>query len=800
MNATRPSALWRMTMVAGLMIALALMVTSGTVPTRADKATPAPPANKTTHIVLLSPTASAAEVARSHGLGLVSVYRHALSGMAVTVPAGRLRALKRDPRVLLVEPNLTVKVLGEPGVVVTALGGDPGTLSTQVLPTGVDRVDADLSGMARIDGIDERVPVVVAVLDTGVDGSHPDLNVNVARSADCSGGLSCEPGTAVDVHGHGTLVAGTIGAIDNDFGVVGVAPGAEIWSVRVCRPDGSCGLDAILSAHDYISANADSIDVANVSLGGLGWSESWRVAIADNVARGVVVVVAAGNASRDIYGYDGTIGNGNEFIPATYPEAAAISALADSDGMAGGLGGATEYGADDTLASFSNYSLAVVADNPVVSPGAAVDLAAPGVNVLSTHLGGGYAYFSGTSASAPHAAGVAALEIAEHGRARDAAGVAAIRQALIDAAAAMADWRPDSADSDSDPDANHEPSVLGPAGSVPPTPDPVHDAAVADVRSPATVIQGDSVTVGVTLRNDGTVEETVELVVTDATAGTPVGTASALLPVGGSADVEVVWDTGSAAPGPHTLLAEAIVAGDSDPADNTGTSGTVVEASVTDIALAGFTAPASTTVGDPVALEMAIANAGNREVPDDIPIQVVSDNATPSDPSDDFVVAAVTLTGGLPVGGTSVLSATWDTGGVSSGAHTLTARHTLSDMNVGNDAQVASVELLEAPSALVVTVASDRAAYAKRDRAFIRVTVATSTGDPASRATVQLLITGANGWSQVLSGTAGQAGEIVFRVKINYKRSGCGTYTAAANAQHGGAPDAVASMTFLVCS
>jgi hypothetical protein len=121
-----------------------------------------------------------------------------------------------------------------------------------------------------------------------------------------------------------------------------------------------------------------------------------------------------------------------------------ISALYDLDGVPS---------SDDALASFSNYSRSVVAGNLVTSPGAAIDLAAPGVNIASTYLNSGYATMSGTSMASPHAAGAAALYIAGHIRATNAAGVYAIRQALINSAQPQSAW---GSANTQDRDVNHE--------------------------------------------------------------------------------------------------------------------------------------------------------------------------------------------------------------------------------------------------------------------------------------------------------------------------------------------------------
>ena len=186
-----------------------------------------------------------------------------------------------------------------------------------------------------------------------------------------------------------------------------------------------------------------TIEVVNMSLGWPGGSaeenSAMRTAIATGVAEGIVFVVAAGNDIQDVYGRDGVFGTSDDFIPAAFPEVATISAFVDTDGKPGGLGPSTEYGPDDSFASFSNYSRSVVGDNPVTSPGAAIDLMMPGVNVWSTHLNNDFVQYSGTSMASPHAAGLAALYIADNGRATDAAGVYAIRQALIDGGKAWND-------------------------------------------------------------------------------------------------------------------------------------------------------------------------------------------------------------------------------------------------------------------------------------------------------------------------------------------------------------------------
>ncbi|MER3486431.1 MAG: peptidase S8, partial [Chloroflexota bacterium] len=172
----------------------------------------------------------------------------------------------------------------------------PVSVAEQTLPTGVDRIDADVNAVAQIDGNDTRIDADVAVLDTGVDLSNPDLNV--AGGVDCDGP---DTGNYGDAHGHGTHIAGTIAALDNGIGVVGVAPGARIWSVRVLDAYGNGTTSNLICGLDWVAAHADTIDVVNMSLAGAGSdgscsSTALHEAICGVVNAGVTVVAAAGNS------------------------------------------------------------------------------------------------------------------------------------------------------------------------------------------------------------------------------------------------------------------------------------------------------------------------------------------------------------------------------------------------------------------------------------------------------------------------------------------------------------------------
>ena len=311
--------------------------------------------------------AAAADDARSrHGANVSHVYRYAVRGYAAHMSPRAAAAVARQDGVASVVADQTV------------------TASAQTLPTGINRIDGELSSTRSGDGTG-AVNVDVAVVDTGIDLTHPDLNV--------VGGKNCSNGKSyADGNGHGSHVAGTIGAKDDGIGVVGVAPGARLWAVRVLNNQGSGSWSSIICGVDYVTANAGTIEVANMSLGGTGTDTGcadggMHQALCRSVAAGVTYAVAAGNETDDAKNH----------VPAAYDEVMTVSALADFDGKPGGLGAPTcRSDVDDTFADFSNF-------------GADVDLIAPGVCIYSTWKGGGYNTISGTSMATPHVAGGAAL-------------------------------------------------------------------------------------------------------------------------------------------------------------------------------------------------------------------------------------------------------------------------------------------------------------------------------------------------------------------------------------------------------
>lgn len=302
--------------------------------------------------------------------------------------------------------QLEAEAAGELDDVVEADGAKPGD------PVGLDKLRPQVrsTGWRLIHA--ERVPgdgsnTRVAVIDTGVDMNHPDLDGVVADSLgkDC---VRRKNKTLMDLMGHGTHVSGIIAAQNNDFGMVGVAPGTRIVPVRVLNSEGSGSWSAILCGVDYVHRHASAIDVVNMSLGGTcvtpagdpaacSGGEPLDKALRKLVASGVTVVVAAGNDGQ----------NADWTTPAFVDEVITVSAYLDWNG------GITSR---DRYANFSNW-------------GEGVDIGAPGVRIWSTLPGKKYARWNGTSMATPFVAAAAAILVqTEH------VGPAGVRERLLAAA------------------------------------------------------------------------------------------------------------------------------------------------------------------------------------------------------------------------------------------------------------------------------------------------------------------------------------------------------------------------------
>lgn len=681
----------------------------------------------------------AAGLAQRHGFRVGHVYSHALKGFSAGLQPAAVAALRNNPRIEAVESDILMHVVA------------------QTLPTGVDRIDADVNAVADIDNTATGVDVDIAIIDTGIDDDNPG-ELNVAGGTHfytSSSGPPWQRGQYQDSNydddnGHGSHVAGTAGAIDDNDQVVGAAPGARLWAVKVLDASGSGYLSDIIAGVDWVTANAATIEVANLSLGGQGTSSSFRTAISNCVAAGVVVVVAAGNDGADVYGTDGTLGTDDDYIPASYPEAAAVSAMGDADGQPGALGGSTSYSGDDEFASFTNYSSAVVAGNPVTSPGAAIDVAAPGVDILSTWYDSGLNSISGTSMASPHVAGAVALYIAANGRAGDANGVYAIRQALIDAAQPQSQWGP--ADT-KDPDINPEGLIyVGSGGNQTPS------VTITSPSEGAGFVEGETVTFEGTASDleDGDLSAGLAWESNlDGALGTGATVSSSVLSVG-----------------THTITASVT--------DDSGATGSdiisiTIEAATTDIAVTALSAPLSAVQGDVVAVDVAIENLGNQDVASDITV-------TLNDDTDAAPIGSQTISGGLAAGGSTVLGFSWNTSSSSLGSHTITATHDLADDEPANNSRSSVVEITDPNATATEVHVGDLDGTQQNDgatwTAMVGVTVHDDTEGLVADATVTCSYVSERGAvSGTVSGATDGNGNVFLSITGIPKRDGFVTFT-----------------------
>jgi subtilisin family serine protease len=321
----------------------------------------------------------------------LGIQRWAIAAMSVE---DAIAIYGSDPRVEYLEPNYLVSVA-------QTLPNDPNFgelwgLNNTGQAGGTP--DADIDAPEAWDISTGSDAVVVGVIDTGVDYTHPDLANNIwTNPGEIAGdGLDndgngyvddvhgydfvYEDSDPMDVYGHGTHVAGTIAAEgNNNIGVVGVNWNAQIMPLKFLNDDGYGYTFDAIQAVEYATLMKQNygvnINLTNNSWGGGGYEQSLYDAIAAAGNAGQLFIAAAGNYSNnnDLY----------PFYPASYNLDNIISVAATD-----------RY---DQLAYFSNYGATTV------------DLGAPGVDVLSTIPGGGYATYSGTSMASPHVSGVAAL-------------------------------------------------------------------------------------------------------------------------------------------------------------------------------------------------------------------------------------------------------------------------------------------------------------------------------------------------------------------------------------------------------
>ena len=239
---------------------------------------------------------------------------------------------------------------------------DPANTAAEIeIPWGVTKISAPSAWTFT-----EGAGIKVAVIDTGINFNHEDLKDNYGGGVN----FTYEDTGAMDGHGHGTHVAGTIAAVRNSRGVAGVAPKAKLYAVKVLSSGGTGERSAVISGIEWAVKN--KMDVINMSLGSTEPTEAQHKALKAAYDAGIIVTASAGNRGPD----------GAMSYPARFPETIAVAAL----------------GLNDAVASFS-------------SRGEEVDVIAPGVRIYSTTKDGGYGYKFGTSMACPHVSGLAALAL-----------------------------------------------------------------------------------------------------------------------------------------------------------------------------------------------------------------------------------------------------------------------------------------------------------------------------------------------------------------------------------------------------
>ncbi len=287
------------------------------------------------------------------------IYSAALTGFSAKLSAAQVKKLRSNPNVDYIEQDQVFSIVQKPG-------GKPGGGGTTPQPS-----QETPWGINAIGGAGDGTGKTAWIIDTGIDLTHPDLNVDANRGF--SAFTSGKDSGVQDGNGHGTHVSGTIAALNNSIGVVGVAAGATVIPVKVLSARGSGSTSGVIAGIDHVALNGNAGDAANMSLGG-GVSTALDQAVLNaSTISGVKFALAAGNESDDANNHSPARVNG----PLIYTVSA--------------------HDVNGNFAYFSNYG------NPPI------DVCAPGVSIKSTWLSGGYNTISGTSMATPHVTGLLLL-------------------------------------------------------------------------------------------------------------------------------------------------------------------------------------------------------------------------------------------------------------------------------------------------------------------------------------------------------------------------------------------------------
>jgi subtilisin len=686
-------------------------------------------------------SAVAQSLAQLNGFRVRHVYANALRGMNIEIPAQApalpiLDALSRNPNV-------------------KSVGNDryAAAVSTDTETLGIQRIFATPTSAQANTGAGVRV----AVVDTGLNYDHADLSANIDRnfSVACTGGTdtapltlgTCQGGGTLgkDDEGHGTMVGGIIAAAKNNTEIVGVAPDAQLISVKVLDSTGYGTLGDIIAGLDHVMGLSGSsfVNVVNMSLAATcsvcvenstdPAVFAFQQAVESVVANGTTVVVAASNDGLDA----------STSVPAAFDAAITVSAMADTDGQPGGNGPSLLFiglgrQKDDSFAKFSNY-------------GADIDVIAPGVSVTSLALGGGETSGSGTSFASPYAAGVAALFIRSwmdtHG------GLAPTPAMVRDALIQTGECADQSFYSDAngcptvwpgDHDSTGEPLVRADrvADYVPPGPPaPIQDVAVTALSAPSSTLSGTSTTVTVDVANQGEADETFDVTLTDDGAVVAPVTGVTLSP-SDTRTIDFSWTP--IGEGNHNLIASVTVLPDeTDTADNTASTTAWVASYDHDVAVIGVSGDSSVTEGETASFDVEVQNQG-----------IYAENflVDLTDTTDGTQIASKSVTGLTP-GASTTVTLSWSTTlGTAPGPHGLvasvpaiTSETDIAD-NVSDPFTVTVNELAAVTTLHVASLTPSASNDGRTWTASVDITVADNNGSPVAGATVS------GNWSNGASG------------------------------------------------